>query len=111
MSTKYPRPRNADPSTRYYETMATFCPALALARAPCKPVNHKRRRPKSLLFCNFSPGDAEALKICWSFAKPDYCGILHSVPAGNAVAAGMVESISNQACGSVSCAELLTLAM
>jgi hypothetical protein len=55
-------------------------------------------------------GDGEALKACWSFCEPDYCGILRSVPAGNAIAAGMVESISYQACGSVSCAELLTLA-
>jgi hypothetical protein len=44
------------------------------------------------------------------FGEPPYCGILHSVPAGNAVAAGMVETMSNQPCGSASCAELLTLA-
>jgi hypothetical protein len=60
--------------------------------------------------CDDGPGDGEVLKSLWVVCEPCYCGILHSVPSGKAVAAGMVETMLNQPWGSASCAELLTLA-
>jgi hypothetical protein len=50
--------------------------------------------------------NGEVLKSLWVVCEPHYSGILHSVPSGKAVAAGMVETMSNQPWGSESCAEL-----
>ncbi len=86
-------------------------PVLTLNPKSMLDASCLERRARTIDPGNASPGDGEALKSSGSFCEPDYCGILHSVPAGKAVAAGTVARMSNQACGSVSCAGLLTLVM